>query len=318
MKYDGEYLFVFSATNKKLGEHIDKILKRSRFKKEEGQRTRIIWAVEDCKKEDNEFRDDWLEELEKKGKFPHKCFVNNSNSAAAKFKIDIFNPENLKPLEKIKKQLVSAILFSDSPKTDCKLTLLIGLLKQHFSPISIAAEYTQPENEKCLLKAGADEVFNRDLLLDYIMALDILNPKSKQKKSIIKTKSIESETRVTDFISGLTHRKDPILGMRSAYLRSIRLSFEEEKEFTLDENKLKELRDEARKKDIRLLAVFCKKDGHKSVLEPLQPNRNITLKNGDCFLLLTHSGDALVDFEKEIIYNENGIFRECIKNPGEK
>lgn len=325
----GDYLLVFSATNRKLGGHIDEILEKRRFKKKK-ERTGIIWVVDKCKKEedckkekkeedcinekeeDEEFKTEWPDKLEES-----ENFVKDKDSArpmAAKFKIDIFNPEKLEPLEKLGKKLVSAILFSDSQETDCKLPLLIGQLRQCFSHIRIAAEYTQPENEQCLWEAGVDEVFNRDLLLDHIMALDILNSKSKDKKIKIIGKSTENEAKITDFISRLVHKKDePILGIRSAYLRSIRLSFKEGKEFSLDKQELQTAADTY---NIRLLAVFCKKDKkdkkdeHKSLLKPLQTNRKVTLTNGDCFLLLTHSGGDLDRFEEDIYANKKKFFRE--------
>lgn len=379
MSFNGEYLFVYSATNKKLGEHIKKILEKPRFSVENGnKRTRIIWVIDDYDKNkgnDDQFREVWPDALKKeKGTFPRECFVNNSGGPTpAKFKIDIFDPENLGHLEKIGEKLTSAILFSDGSGTDNKLTLLIRQLKKRFPNISIASEYTQPENEYCLVESGADEVFNREVLLNYIMALNILDS----------TNGNETEAKITDFISILMQKKDKsikemrairqsfsrlrpvhkkkeepikdgpilgggsafgkilnrlglghrtknvsikeepgidesikdgsILGLRSAYLRSIRLNLEENNKFSLDESKL---RDAAKDCNIRLLAVFCKEAGSKFQLKPLHPDIDIHLKSGDSLLLLTYSNDDLIEFEEKIKNKVNTDEQKEEKNDG--
>jgi hypothetical protein len=310
MSFNGEYLLVYSATDKKVGDHIDDIMKEPRFRdKKENLRTRIIWVVDTCKKKPEEFSDEWPVESDKKNPFPDKCFVNGSGFSiqgkrppvAAKFNTDIFDPKKLDFPEHIKEKLVSAILFSDGEQTDNKLPLLIGLLKKIIPPITIAAEFNLPENEECLWTAGADEVFNREVLLNNIMALNVLNPRNKAENS-------ETETRITDFISKLVHIIDkPALGMRSAYMHSLRLNFPGENPYTPNWEKLLAA---ARAEKIRLLALFRKKNGDKPNLEPLPAHPGIHLKNGDCLLLLTHPGDGLSQFENEIYDPGKGIFRE--------
>ena len=402
MIFKGEYLLVFSATNKKLGQHIKEILEKPRFSmKNEDKHTRIIWIIDNYYKEegkepqykvDEDIGTVWQEKLEilKEGTFPPKCFVNKSRepTPVAKFKIDVFDPENLKQLEKIGEKLTTAILFSDGSRTDSKLPLLVSQLQTRFKRISIAAEYTQPENKYCLEESGADEVFSREVLLNNIMALNILKSKAKKgknngnetgarltdfigilmskniipikephstigkfsrrqghKKKVeskpgkhpgfvkllnpgrlfpgkkhepikdesIKIESIKDETRIDESI-----KTGSILGMRSAYLRSIRLNLEENKEFPLDKSRCDDLQDKAKNCNIRLLAVFCNKNGSNFQLEPLHPNPGIPLKSGDSLLLLTYSTKDISKFEEEIYNNEKGIFVENKKNTDEK
>ncbi len=87
------------------------------------------------------------------------------------------------------------------------------------------------------------------------------------------------------------------LGLKSAFLRSVRLSCEDKKEFPLE---WKTLQETAGKYKIRPLALFCNKEGYKFDLKPLEPNRTEILTNGDSIVLLTHNDDILDEFEKEI------------------
>ena len=93
--------------------------------KNEDKHTRIIWIIDNYYKEegkepqykvDEDIGTVWQEKLEilKEGTFPPKCFVNKSRepTPVAKFKIDVFDPENLKQLEKIGEKLTTAILLS--------------------------------------------------------------------------------------------------------------------------------------------------------------------------------------------------------------
>jgi hypothetical protein len=177
-KHFGEYILVISS-NDEIDFHINDVIKLNQFKdRPEDMRARIIWISEKWVKIKENIHLEWPEMLVKRGRLPRHWFVEDpdeplSNPITARMELDILNTENLIPLKKIGKQIVSAIIFSDNEESDAKLTLLIGLLKNFFPHINIAAECTQSEVVPYLWEAGADEVFNRKLMLNRTMALNL-------------------------------------------------------------------------------------------------------------------------------------------------
>lgn len=340
----GEYILVYSVTDKKVGKHIDEILGKPRFKREPvNKRTRVIWICENPTKPDTESkepkeskeksRDEWRTEwpmglgeaagVLPNGKKVETLFLKKENEnptvpVALKLKLNINDYEKIEPLKKIGHRVVSAILFSDGAKTDSKLPLLIGALDKLCPGISIAAEYTQPEHEEHYRVTGADEVFSREVLLNHTMALSILE--CQASKFCWKKTGIQKILAASQFLGQLAQKpakgNDVKLGMRSAFLRTIRLDLKNGQFFHLDKNNWPAFRAKAIKGNVkkteeteeiitstfRPLAFFSSPPfKHDYKLRRLREENETLLSSGDSILFLTHSGKMLGEFGEEII-----------------
>lgn len=314
-QFDGEYVIVYSRTNRTVGKHIKEVLTRSRFKNaKDVMNGRIIWLCEKildkspAKVEDIKEEKDFVNDRESIPEFfTSDVFGSGELPKVVRIQIDPLTPVPLKNLRLYSDQIHSAILFSDEPSTDGRLPLLIGLLKKYVPNIGIAAEFNDPEAEPYLWEAGADEVFNRNTLWNHTTALTILNK--------------EQDNRIYNFITTLVQSEEnknkelQKLGLKCSYICSIRLSIKKKSTLFLNGENWDRFRELAKKWNIRPIGVFHKKqsnDNHedhsKYGLKKLHPKIQITLKNGDCVLALTYSSEILDQFMEEVIQTYRNEF----------